>query len=96
MGRGVDYWFEIDIDHIGASEDIDMDIVDNGDDIDEDEVVQLGWDPHWPVALSASNDSSFATLNTLNTNYVQYSMQSDIILLKIVHISEIVCTLYKM
>ena len=30
---------------------------------------------HWPVALSASNDSSFATLNALNTSYnIQYLM----------------------
>ena len=34
-----------------------------------------GWDPHWTVALSASNDSSFATLNALNTSYnIQYLM----------------------
>ena len=25
---------------------------------------------HWSVALSASNDSSFATLNALNTSYI--------------------------
>ena len=29
----MDDWFEIDIDHIGASEDMDMDIVENGDDM---------------------------------------------------------------
>ena len=29
---------------------------------------------HWSVALSASNDSSFATLNALNTSYIQYSI----------------------